>query len=64
MKHSWRWFGPHDLTRIDDIVQTGATGIVSALHHVPDGDLWRPQEIARRQQQIVSSSDGTSSGLR
>lgn len=63
MKHSWRWFGPHDLTRIDDIVQTGATGIVSALHHVPDGDLWMPQEIAKRQQQIASRSDGTPSGL-
>ncbi|GAA3071299.1 mannonate dehydratase [Rhizobium viscosum] len=63
MKHSWRWFGPNDLTRIDDIVQTGATGIVSALHHVPDGDLWTPQEIARRQQQIANRSDGTPSGL-
>ena len=63
MKHSWRWFGPDDLTRIDDIVQTGATGIVSALHHVPDGDLWTPREIAKRQQQIASRSDGTPSGL-
>ncbi|MEK1898863.1 MAG: mannonate dehydratase [Rhizobium sp.] len=63
MKHSWRWFGPNDLTRIDDILQTGATGIVSALHHVPDGDLWRPQQIAERQQQIANRSDGTPSGL-
>lgn len=63
MKHNWRWFGPDDLTRIDDIVQTGATGIVSALHHVPDGDLWTPREIAKRQQQIASRSDGTPSGL-
>lgn len=63
MKHSWRWFGPNDLTRIDDIIQTGATGIVSALHHVPDGDLWTPPEIARRQEQIEHRSDGTPSGL-
>lgn len=63
MKHSWRWFGPHDLTRIDDIIQTGATSVVSALHHVPDGDLWTPQEIASRQQQIARRGDGTPSGL-
>ncbi len=63
MKHTWRWFGPHDTTRIDDIVQTGATGIVSALHHVPDGNLWTPEEIARRQEQIARRSDGTPSGL-
>ena len=63
MKHTWRWFGPSDTARIDDIVQTGATGIVTALHHVRDGDVWLPDEIAMRQQQIAHRTDGTPSGL-
>ncbi|GHA17973.1 mannonate dehydratase [Devosia pacifica] len=63
MKQTWRWFGPHDLTSIDDITQAGASGVVSALHHVPTGDIWTPEDIARRHKEIATRKDGSASGL-
>lgn len=63
MRQTWRWFGPIDRARIDDAVQAGAEGIVSALHHIPPGRAWPPQEIARRQAEIARMADGRSSGL-
>jgi mannonate dehydratase len=63
MRQTWRWFGPKDLASIDDVVQAGAEGIVSALHHVPSGDLWTPEEIARRQENVRHRRDGAASGI-
>ncbi|WP_394690994.1 mannonate dehydratase [Hoeflea sp.] len=63
MKQTWRWFGPRDLVSIDDTLQAGVEGIVSALHHVPTGSVWSPEEIARRQREIATMRDGTRSGL-
>lgn len=63
MEQTWRWFGPQDRVSIADIAQAGAAGIVTALHHVPTGEIWSPQEIARRQGEIASMADGAPSGL-
>lgn len=63
MRQTWRWFGPADICSIDDMLMSGVEGVVSALHHVPNGVVWSPEEIAKRQQQIATRKDGSPSGI-
>ena len=62
MKQSWRWFGPNDPVTIDDIKQTGATDIVSALHHIPIGDPW-PIDAIIKHQELVRYTDSGKTNL-
>ncbi|WP_426127466.1 mannonate dehydratase [Pararhizobium sp. PWRC1-1] len=52
MKETWRWFGPDDTVTLAHVRQAGASGIVSALHHLNDGRAWPADEIAKRKAEI------------
>src|SRR5688572_18647269 len=55
LQETWRWYGPNDTVTLSDVRQAGASGVVSAMHHIPHGELWPMTDLHERKNVIEAA---------